>query len=302
MVKFQFDPRGKVEDFNYMATEIAVRESMCNHAHESWILFNGRRLNNRTQLRKTGIYNGSLLLLYLRHIPEPGDMSSERQDPHEVAQQMLEMRRQRHAAIITISDLNDGLFDLQVVHGDIRAMSTAIASYWERHRAAGAAHHTVSELQELQHLKSGLDGRVQHLHHSFCDFGHCKAPLSDDENAAIGGPIELQALLKVSSDWKLTVEHDTVGGVRCHLMDNGKFFDKTKIFGSEEAMARFQSTHGSPNCAEAGWKCFCRVSERLAICCLCEPIEIKFLEMQEIDRHTIKTRIYQRSSACFNIG
>jgi hypothetical protein len=95
------------------------------------------------------------------------------------------------------------------------------------------------------------------LHKKFCEYGECDEPsTSMDTMTNANFPEALQALLSVSGEW-----HIPYG---CNLFYKGAFIDKMDIAGigvDDEQLAEWRDEHDSPNCAEEGWECFCRISE-----------------------------------------
>eukprot|EP00553_Chaetoceros_curvisetus_P014492 CAMPEP_0204652064 /NCGR_PEP_ID=MMETSP0718-20130828/14339_1 /ASSEMBLY_ACC=CAM_ASM_000674 /TAXON_ID=230516 /ORGANISM="Chaetoceros curvisetus" /LENGTH=283 /DNA_ID=CAMNT_0051675975 /DNA_START=105 /DNA_END=953 /DNA_ORIENTATION=- len=99
------------------------------------------------------------------------------------------------------------------------------------------------------------------LHKKFCEYGECDGPSTSTDtitnNTSL--PEALQALLSVSGEWHIMRYH--YGAYGCNLFDEGAFIDKIGVFGDEEVLAEWRNEHDSPNCAEEGWECFCKVSE-----------------------------------------
>jgi hypothetical protein len=100
------------------------------------------------------------------------------------------------------------------------------------------------------------------LHKKFCEYGECDEPsTSMDTMTNANLPEALQALLSVSGEWHIHLHH--YGAYGCNLFKKGAFFDKMGVVGrgSDEYLADWRNDHDSPNCAEDGWECFCRISE-----------------------------------------
>jgi len=150
-MKFEIQESSTIGGLKTLCTTLSTSALHCEHSHQGCLLFNGNRLNDDMEIRRTEIEDGDKLILFLRHNCSNCNACS---NPYVEA-----CPTDRHVAVIIAEDITAGQWDIRVVgdklevnHGDNDHSSSEETQPWQRVRKALTTihghHHPQCKLQD----------------------------------------------------------------------------------------------------------------------------------------------------------